>query len=270
MTDSPRTRCTSRTCSNSSPDLAWRNHTRSPIRSSAAGWPVSGVWTSPAPSSPVRCRPGGAHGTGERSVAGGAARDEAAAVDGRHRRRGLARHPQAEERRRARLEGRVVVEDARAPAGPTRRRSRSPRGRRRWPRPTRSRRRSRTRARSTSRQRLGDLAAAHLELRHRRLLEPAYEQGPGALVGHVVLDAGDLALVGHHADEPEAVALDDAAGQRDDVGGVEERRALGADVLAAEPQPGVEVERDPDRRRRASRADARRPRRGGRGRRPSA
>ena len=57
-------------------------------------------------------------------LAGRAAGDEAAAVDGRHRRRGLAGHPEPEVRRRARLEGRVVVEDARAPAAPSRRRSR--------------------------------------------------------------------------------------------------------------------------------------------------
>ena len=141
---SPSRRWTSLTCSKSSPDFACRNHTRSPIPSVAAGCPVSGVCTSPAPSSSVRCSPGGAHGTGSRSVAGGAARRGA-------RRR--ARSPPAGRaagttgaRRTPPGGGRRTGSGRRgpAPAGPTRPRPRSPPGRRPWPRPTRSRRRSRT------------------------------------------------------------------------------------------------------------------------------
>ncbi len=50
---------------------------------------------------------------------------------------------------------------------------------------------------------LGDLAAAYGQLGQRRRLHPAHDERPGALVGHVVGDAGDLALVGHHADQVE-------------------------------------------------------------------
>jgi hypothetical protein len=96
-------------------------------------------------------------------------------------------------------------------------------------------------------ERLGDLATAHRELGHGRLLEPAYDPRACALVGDGVLHARHLALVGHHADQEEAVAVHHAARERDDVVGAEERRALGADVLAAEPQPGVDVERDAHR-----------------------
>jgi hypothetical protein len=95
-------------------------------------------------------------------------------------------------------------------------------------------------------QRLGDLAASHLELGHGCLLEAAHQEGLGALVRYVVGHARDLPLVGHHADQAEAVALDDPAGQGDDVGGVEEGGALGPDVLPADPQSCVEVEGDPD------------------------
>ncbi len=58
--------------------------------------------------------------------------------------------------------------------------------------------------------------------------------------------AGDLPLVGHHADETEPVALDDPPCQGHDVGGVEQRGALGTDVLTAEAQSCVEVECDAD------------------------
>ena len=64
----PASRCTRLVCSASSPDLACRNHTQSPICSSRAPGPVSGVCTSPAPSRLVRCRSGGAHGIGSRSL----------------------------------------------------------------------------------------------------------------------------------------------------------------------------------------------------------
>ena len=94
----------------------WRAGTTpvSPTRSVAAAGPVSGVCTSPAPSSPVRCS------AGRRPRAAAAGRRRA----GRRRRsrrratvttvgvgRRSDRHP--EERRRAGLEGLVVVEQAR-------------------------------------------------------------------------------------------------------------------------------------------------------------
>ena len=161
-----------------------RAGTRRGRRSAAApaACPVSGVCTSPAPSSPVRCRPGGAHGIGSRSapaapeatspppctvaICGGGAADD--------------REP--EEGRRPGLEGLVVVEQRRAPAGPEPAATSVTTGSvRRWPRPSRSRRRSRTRARPTSASALGDLAAAHLELGARRRLEPADDQRPGPL-----------------------------------------------------------------------------------------
>ena len=41
--------------------------------------------------------------------------------------------------------------------------------------------------------------------------------------GHLVLDAGDLALVGHRADQPEARPVLDLLGQSDHVVGVVER-----------------------------------------------
>ena len=104
-------------------------------------------------------------------------------------------------------------------------------------------------------QRVGDLATAYGELRHRHRLEPAHDDRPRTRRGHGVLEAGDLALVGHRADEPEPVAPGDLPGQRDDRGRVLQRGALRADVLAGQPQPGVDVDRDPDRHGRGD-ADA--------------
>ena len=64
------TRCSSSTCSHSSPALAWRNQTRSPIRSSSAAGPASGVCTSPAPSAASSARPAGRTGPGQAAAAG--------------------------------------------------------------------------------------------------------------------------------------------------------------------------------------------------------
>ena len=93
---------------------------------------------------------------------------------------------------------------------------------------------------------VGDLAPAHLELGHRRLLEATDQQRLGALARHVVRHAGDLALVGHRADQHEARTGDDRAGEGGHGRGVVQRGALGPDVLAAQPQPGVDVDGDPD------------------------
>ena len=60
----------------------WRAGTRPGRRSASRppAWPVSGVCTSPAPSSPVRCSPGGAHGVRQPVRTGRTRGDQAAAV----------------------------------------------------------------------------------------------------------------------------------------------------------------------------------------------
>ena len=62
-TVSPSTRCSSSTCSHSSPALAWRNHTRSPTRSVVGGRRRSAA-SAPRrrPRSPSSCSPAGSHG----------------------------------------------------------------------------------------------------------------------------------------------------------------------------------------------------------------
>ena len=104
----------------------WRAGTRPGRRSPAvaAGCPVSGVCTSPAPSSPVRCSPAGAHGVGSRSLPAGpdATSPPPCTVatwgDGR---RVTGRPKNAAGRG---CEGLVVVEQGRAPAAPSRPRPR--------------------------------------------------------------------------------------------------------------------------------------------------
>ena len=98
---SPSTRCSSSTCSHSSPALACRNQTRSPTRSRSAAAPASGVCTSPAPSVPSSCSPAGSHGVGSRLRLGRAGGDPAAAEHGGDARRRAADHRQGEERGRA-------------------------------------------------------------------------------------------------------------------------------------------------------------------------
>jgi hypothetical protein len=77
-------------------------------------------------------------------------------------------------------------------------------------------------------------------------MEADFSQRLGALRRYVVRHPGHLALVGHHADQPEAVALVHRAREPHHVGHVIERRPLGADVLTAHPQAGVDVDRDPN------------------------
>ena len=264
----PASSCTVLACSNGSPDFACRNQTRSPISSIAAARPVSGVCTSPAPSRPVTCSPAGAHGVGSRSAPAGPDATSpppctvAMVADGRR----VTGQPDV--RRRARLEAAVVVEQGRDQepgAGRDLGDDRVGRGVL-----------DRSRAAGVPELQLdqvtqarGDLGTPRLELGQRERLEAAYDRGLRPLGRHVVRDAGHLALVGHHADQPEAVPLRDRPGQPEDRGGVVQGRALRADVLAADPQPGVDVDGDPDRAPQARTARSR-SRRGARGRRPSA
>ena len=62
-------------------------------------------------------------------------------------------------------------------------------------------------------QRRGDLGAPGAPAGSPTRLQPPHDQRPGPLAGHLVGHAGDLALVGHHADEPEAARSVDRAGQ---------------------------------------------------------
>ena len=169
-------------CSASSPDFACRNHTRSPICSVARPVPVSGVCTSPAPSSPVRWRPGGAHGTGARSLArSGPTGDEAAAGTVAIAGGGAADDRQPEEGGGPRVEGLVVVEEARAPAAPSPAAISVTAGSAAVastvPEPPAFQNSSSARSASAAR----DLGPPLGELRHRRRLEAAYDERLGPL-----------------------------------------------------------------------------------------
>ena len=244
----PRAARRSRVCSNSSPDLAWRNHTRSPIRRCAAPGPVSGVCTSPAPSRPVRCSPGG-------SQASAACRGRPSPrPPGRRRapsrpggtggvRRGRRRTPPAGGRRTG--SGRTGSGPSRPEPAATSVTTGSAAAVSTEPEPPAFQNSSSTSAASasaTSRRRTSSWA-------WEADFMPRTSRDRHLLGRDDVGQPGHLALVGHHADQPEAVPLPDGAGERDHVGRVVERRPLGADVLAADPEPGVDVDRDPDRHR---------------------
>ena len=72
--------------------------------------------------------------------------------------------------------------------------------------------------------------------------------------GGPVPDPGDLALVGHQRDEPQLRAALDLPGQGDGVGHGVDRGAFRADLdpPSQRPPAGVDVDADPDRRRRAA------------------
>ena len=109
---SPASRCTRLVCSASSPDLACRNQTQSPISSGprparSAGSDLAGALE------PGQVQARGGPGGGSRSLPVGAAGDETAPGDGDHAAAGAAYDGEAVERRRSRLEAAVVVEQGR-------------------------------------------------------------------------------------------------------------------------------------------------------------
>ena len=197
------------TCSATSPDLACRNHTRSPTSSAGRPGRSSGVCTSPAPSSPVRCRPGGAQGTGERSSPAGpeATRPppRTVATVGR----GPADDAAARRSRRARARttgsGRTAPGTSSPDPAATSVTAGSATDVSTEPEPPAFQNSSST----TSCSATAISRAAVLQLGHRRGLQPAHDGRAAPLPGHVVGHAGDLALVGHHADQPEPVAAAD-------------------------------------------------------------
>ena len=177
----PRAGAPSSVCSNGSPDLACRNHTRSPIPSSAAAGPVSGVCTSPAPSSPVRCSPAGAHGVGSRSAPAGPEATKPPPCTVATCGRGPADDRQPEERRRAAAgrtgSGRTASGTSSPEPAATSVTTGSAAVASTEPEPP-AFQNSRS---ATLAQRVGDLAAAYLELGQRQRLEPAHDQRPRAL-----------------------------------------------------------------------------------------
>ena len=108
------------------PRRTWRAGTTPGHRSAVRGapGPVSGVCTSPAPSSEVRWRPGRRPGDGQPVPPGGARGDEPAAVHGRDPARRTADDGDAVERRRARLRTTRSGRTAPGRAARSRRRSR--------------------------------------------------------------------------------------------------------------------------------------------------
>ena len=176
----------------------------------------------------------------------GARGDEAAAVDGRDPCRGATDHGHAEERGRPRGERPVVVEERRDQQP-------RPRGHLGHRRVTGGRLDRAGAAGVPELQvgelpdRPGDLAAAGLQLGQRRRLEAPDDQRPRALARDGVGNPGDLALVGHQPDEVEPATFDDGPGEGDHRVRVVHGGPLGPDVLAADEQPGVDVDRDPDR-----------------------
>ena len=129
VTASPSTRCSASNRSHSSPALACRNHTLSPISRSSAGEPSSGVCTSPAPSWGSYRSPSGQVRHGQPVGTRGTRRRVAAAEDGHDTHARPADDGLGEERGRTPAERRVVVEEPRLRTAPTPPRSRSPRPR---------------------------------------------------------------------------------------------------------------------------------------------
>ena len=232
-------------CSHISPAFACRNHTLSPI-SRRRREPGSGVCTSPAPSSWSGAGPA-AHTARQPVPPAGPGRDSRRRAPSPRPPDGAAHHGQPEERRRPRLERRVVVEqprhhspepaaisvtagsaavDCTLPVPPALKNSRSA---------------------TVGPQRVGDLRAAHLQLGHGRDLSAYDDRAAAPRTASPTPATWPSYAITPTSRKPRRSR---SPGQRrPPPRGRTAASACGPTCWRPHPQPGVDLDRDPDRHR---------------------